>query len=118
MSTQYEIADKFSITQSEISMINNGYRWGFLGDFSYPIRNQGGMRVGERNPTSILSDEEVLLIRKRYEKETGRTIYKDYELLLSYTSFERALTGRTYKHIPIFKKKTKEWINPVSTILG
>ena len=36
-------------------MINNGRRWGFLGDFSYPIRKQGGMRVGEKNPASILS---------------------------------------------------------------
>ena len=27
--TEYEIADMFNITQSEISNINNGYRWGF-----------------------------------------------------------------------------------------
>lgn len=114
--TQHEIASEFGIVESEISMINNGHRWGFLGDFSYPIRKQGGMRVGEKNPASILSDEQVLSIRKRYEKETGRAIYKDYEQLLSYPAFERALTGRTYKHIPIFRKKTKEWINPVSTI--
>ena len=114
--TQYEIASEFGIVESEISMINNGRRWGFLGDFSYPIRKQGGMRAGEKNPASILSDEQVLSIRKRYEKETGRAIYKDYEQLLSYPAFERALTGRTYKHIPIFRKKTKEWINPVSTI--
>ena len=114
--TQYELASTFSVTQSEISMINSGKRWGFLGTFSYPIRRDGEMRKGQNNPASILSDEEVLKIRKRYELETGKQIYEDYKGLLSYASFERALTGRTYKNIPLYRKKTKEWINPVSTI--
>lgn len=46
--TQYELAEIFRITQSEISMINNGLRWAHVGDFSYPIRSQGLMRVGEK----------------------------------------------------------------------
>lgn len=116
--TQYELAEIFRITQSEISMINNGLRWAHVGDFSYPIRSQGLMRVGEKNSASILSDEEVLKIRMSYKDKTGKAIYEEYKTRLSYTSFERALTGRTYKHLPVYKKKTKEWINPVSTILG
>lgn len=116
--TQYELAEIFHVTQSEISMINNGLRWAYVGDFSYPIRSQGPMRVGEKNSTSILSDEEVLKIRMSYKDKTGKAIYEEYKERLSYTSFERALTGRTYKYLPVYKKKTKEWINPVSTILG
>lgn len=64
------------------------------------------------------TDEEVLIIRKRYVNETCDEIYKDYTGRVTKNSFRGILTGQTYKHLPIYKKKTKKWINdkPVSTI--
>jgi len=117
--TQKSIAELYDTTQSNISQINLGRRWAGVGDYSYPIVcGKHKPKSGETNGASILTDKEVLSIRQRYEKETGRQIFETYKDRMSYTSFERALTGRTYKNLPIYKKKQKIWIEPVSTILG
>lgn len=116
---QKEIAELYNTTQSNISQINLGTRWSEVGDYSYPINSgKKKSRFGESNGASILSNEEVLAIRQRYAKETGRQIFESYKEKISYTSFERALTGRTYKNLPIYKKKQRTWVEPVSTILG
>lgn len=67
---------------------------------------------GSENPNALLSDEEVIKIRKRYVNETGKQIYEDYKhTYSSYSSFEKVLLGRTYSNLPIYKKSKKEWIN-------
>ena len=117
--TQKSIAELYDTTQSNISQINLRRRWAGIGDYSYPIVcGKHKPKSGETNGVSILTDKEVLSIRQRYEKETGRQIFETYKDRMSYVSFERALTGRTYKNLPIYKKKQKIWIEPVSTILG
>lgn len=109
--TQYQIAERFFVSQSIISEINTGDKWASVGLNVFPIRDpKKRKRVGESNPHTVLNDEIVVEIRERYAQETGKQIFEDYMGLCSYTTFERALTGRTYSHLPIYKKKQKEWI--------
>ena len=66
---------------------------------------------GQDSPRAVLNNDLVLEIRKRYVNESGKQIYKDYKDICSYTTFERALIGKTYTDIPVYKKKQKTWIN-------
>ena len=67
--------------------------------------------LGDKGSKATLTDEEVLEVRKRYEFENAKTIYQDYQERLKYQTFQAILWGRTYKHLPIYKKKEKKWIN-------
>jgi hypothetical protein len=58
-----------------------------------------------------LTDEEVIAVRTRYQTEDARTIYEDYKDRMKYETFQQVLWGRTYKNLPIYKKKEKKWIN-------
>ena len=66
---------------------------------------------GENSVSATLSDKEVMECRKRYINETAKNIYKDYKDRLSYQTLQQILWGRSYKHLPIYSKKKKEWIN-------
>lgn len=78
--------------------------------FNYPLRKVDYTKRN-RKYVAKLSEEEIIDIRNRYVNETGPEIYKDYKDRISYVSFERALMGRTFKELPIYKKKEKIWIN-------
>ena len=66
---------------------------------------------GENSDFASLTDEEVMKCRTRYIKETAKEIYKDYASKISYQAFQAMLWGRTYKNLPIYSKKKKEWFN-------
>lgn len=66
---------------------------------------------GGSSEGAILTDEEVMNCRNRYIKETAKEIYKDFENRISYQTLQQILWGRHYKHLPIYSKKKKEWIN-------
>lgn len=66
---------------------------------------------GGNGASAKLSDEEVILIRKRYVAESAKQIYQDYKERISYQSFQQILWGRYYSNLPIYKKKEKKWIN-------
>ena len=66
---------------------------------------------GGSSEGAILTDEEVMNCRNRYVKETAKEIYKDFENRISYQTLQQILWGRHYKHLPIYSKKKKEWIN-------
>ena len=66
---------------------------------------------GELSNRAILTDEEVIYARQRYVNETAAQIWEDYKDRIQFQTFQQILWGRTYKHLPIYKKKTKEWIN-------
>ena len=55
------------------------------------------------------SDEEVLNFRKRYVNETAEEIYNSIITDLPFNTFKSILNGNSYKHIPIYNKKKKEW---------
>lgn len=66
---------------------------------------------GQNGKSAKLTDEEVLLIRKRYVNETAKEIYKDYKDKISFQTLQQILWGRHYAHLPIYKKKELRWIN-------
>ena len=66
---------------------------------------------GGSGASAKLSDEEVILIRKRYVIESAKQIYQDYKERISYQSFQQILWGRYYSNLPVYKKKEKKWIN-------
>jgi len=109
--SQYEIANQYGLSQSEISLINTGMKWGNLGNFTYPVRKEEARKRGSSNHASVLTDDIIITIRNRYVTETAKNIYKDYADLCAYITFERALMGRTYSYLPIYKKVEKKWTN-------
>ena len=109
--TQKEIAEKYNIEGSVISTINTGKAWDWVGDYKYPIRDEFVLRKYGICSVRKLSDEDIMTIRKRYVNETGRKIYEDYKERCSYTAFERILIGKTFKHLPVYRKKEKKWVN-------
>ena len=66
---------------------------------------------GGNGASAKFSDEEVIQIRKRYVNENAKEIYEDYKNRVSYQTFQAMLWGRSYKTLPIYKKKEKKWIN-------
>ena len=66
---------------------------------------------GEKSINAKFSNEEVIELRKRYVSENAKTIYEDYKNRCSYNTLQQILWGRTYKNLPIYKKKEKKWIN-------
>ena len=43
--------------------------------------------------------------------ESAKDIYEDYKERVTYQTFQAMLWGRSYKTLPIYKKKEKKWIN-------
>lgn len=66
---------------------------------------------GGNGASAQFSDEEVVKIRERYINESAKQIYEDYKDRVSYQTFQAMLWGRSYKTLPIYKKKEKKWIN-------
>lgn len=46
---------------------------------------------GQNGKSAKLTDEEVLLIRKRYVNETAKEIYKDYKDKISFQTLQQIL---------------------------
>ena len=66
---------------------------------------------GSNSINAKFTNEEVMIMRKRYVNEDARSIYQDYQNRCSYNILQQILWGRTYKDLPIYKKKTKTWVN-------
>ena len=66
---------------------------------------------GGNGASAQFSNEEVIKIRERYVNESAKQIYEDYKNRVSYQTFQAMLWGRSYKTLPIYKKKEKKWIN-------
>ena len=66
---------------------------------------------GGNSDFASLTDGEVVECRTRYMNETAKEIYQDYADRISYQAFQAMLWGRTYKNLPIYSKKKKEWFN-------
>lgn len=57
------------------------------------------------------TDEEVMYFRKRYVNETAEQIYNSISTECKFNTFKCLLTGQSYKHLPIYDKKNKMWVN-------
>jgi hypothetical protein len=67
--------------------------------------------LGSKSSKAVLTDKDVITARQRYVNENAKIIYEDYKDKLKYQTFQDMLWGRTYKNLPIYKKKEKKWIN-------
>lgn len=65
---------------------------------------------GAANKASF-SNEEVISLRERYVNESAKDIFESVKDRCNYQTLQQILWGRTYKDLPIYKKKLKEWIN-------
>lgn len=106
---------KDKITFSNFAAIWDGTTWKHVMPEVYTKENKeyysNLTSIGEKSVNAVLSDEEVMECRKRYVSETAKDIYEDFKDKIKFQTLQQILWGRTYKHLPIYKKKTKEWIN-------
>lgn len=103
-----KISKMFKCSSATIDNINNGTQYKLEEEF-YPIRTY--KHIGEKNHNSKYTDEEVLNIRKEFERHTLKELFEKYCKGSNYKSFERMVTGRSYSHIPIYKKREQKWIS-------
>lgn len=66
---------------------------------------------GENSNKAKFTNEEVITLRERYVNEEARNIYEDYKDRCNYQTLQQILWGRTYKDLPVYKKKQKVWVN-------
>ena len=106
---------KDKITYNAFMEIWAGKTWKHILPEVYTEENKNFYKTqstnGELSPYAIFTNEEVIQLRKRYVNETAREIYQDYKDRCTYQTIQKILCGNSYKDLPIYKKKTKEWIN-------
>lgn len=66
---------------------------------------------GSNSDKAKFTSEEVLQMRERYVNEDAKSIYEDFKDRCNYQTLQQILWGRTYKDLPIYKKKQKTWVN-------
>ena len=74
----------------------------------YYIYNNSKGSIGS---AALLTDDEVLELRKQYVNSSAKELYPPYQHRISFQTFQQILWGRTYTNLPIYKKKEKKWIN-------
>lgn len=106
---------KEKITFNNFQVIWQGKTWTHIMPEVYTEENKKYYiyenSCGGNSKQAKLTDEEVITVRKRYVNEDAKTIYQDYQDRLKYETFQAILWGRTYKNLPIYKKKQQKWIN-------
>lgn len=107
-----EIIDLYPVSKSTISMINQGKIWAEP-DEQYPLRQTYTGLQGSKNHKAKFTEEQVMEMRKLYASgKKPSEIYPLFNNIASNSAIEAILYGKTYTHLPIWKNKTKEWINP------
>ena len=105
-----DIAIKYSVSESLISMINSGKIWNMIGDYSYPIRIDTNCHQGQSNPKAKISDKQVLELRKYYVNHPLEEVYKKFGACHSFSEIKKICYGVQFTHLPIYKKRQKQWI--------
>ena len=112
-----EIYEQFKdkISFSTFANIWDGSSWSHIMPEVFTEENKKYYMIeasrGEKSTKAIFSDKEVVQIRERYVSESAKQIYQDYKEKCNFQSLQQILWGRTYSHLPIYKKKEKKWIN-------
>lgn len=105
-----KIASKYNLAPSTISEINFG-KLGFQEGEKYPLRKNaiGISNRGGKNGRAILSDDEVISIRKKFVTTELNELYEQYKEKISFSGFKKVVYGTHFTHLPIYKKKQKQW---------
>lgn len=67
--------------------------------------------IGANGASAKLTDEEVIELRNQYVTKSAKELYENYKNRVTYQTFQQILWGRTYNHLPVYKKKERIWIN-------
>lgn len=104
------LADQYNVSRATICNINIGKRW-YQNDTVYPIRPTNYGSKGETNPQAKFNDKIVLEMRTYYITHTITEVCEKYNHIASNSAIKHILSGESYKHLPIYRKKQKTWIN-------
>ena len=106
---------KDKVTFSTFASIWDGTTWKDIKPEVYTEENLLYYRYhatdGSKSEKAKFSSDEIIKMRERYVTEDARSIYEDYKDRCNYNTLQQILWGRTYKDLPIYKKKTKTWVN-------
>lgn len=69
------------------------------------------VQLGEKNPASIATENDVVLLRSLYVIKTREELY-EFAPHLKERTIVSILSGQNWKHMPIYKKKEKRWTFP------
>ena len=106
-----DIAKQYGVSPSSIYRINKGQSW-TEPHHSYPLRKTNNLaRIGSSNGRAIFTDEEVLKIREQYVDMSVNELYEFYKDRCSFSGFKKIVQGTNFKHLPIYAKSMKKWIN-------
>lgn len=104
------IASDYKVSASLISMINTGSIWNNESGYVYPLReNDYRTNRGGSNSNAILTDEQVIAIRKEYVTKTLSEIYHSWKGTISFYELKKIVYGAQFKHLPVYKKRGKRW---------
>ena len=109
--TMQQIAKEYGVSDSMISMINNGAAWVTIGATNFPLRkntfikNKGGF-----NPRAKFSDKEIVQIRLMFVEKSLNDIYEIYKERCSFSEMKKICYGVQFQHLPVYKKRQKQWI--------
>lgn len=105
-----DLAEKFDVSISLISMINNGKTWNTIGNYNYPIRKEVYQVKGEKNIKAKISDNEVMQLREYFVNHPLEEVYKKFGSNHSFSEVKKICYGCQFTHLPIYKKRQKQWI--------
>lgn len=112
-----EVYEKFKdeISFASFASIWDGSTWKDIKPEVYTKENKDyymhHATDGSNSDNAIFTDEEVIWCREQYVTKSAKEIYEFFKDRVAYQTFQQMLWGRSYKNLPIYKKKTKEWIN-------
>lgn len=109
--TMQQIAEKYGVSDSMISMINNGKAWATIGATDFPLRKNTFVKnKGGSNPKAKFSDKEIIQIRLMFVEKQLKDIYEIYKDRCSFSEMKKICYGVQFQHLPIYKKRQKKWI--------
>lgn len=109
--TMRDLANQYNVSESMISMINSGKAWVTIGPADFPLRkNTFVNNQGSSNPQAKFTDREVIEIRIMYIDKQLNDIYELYKNRCSFSEMKKICYGVQFQHLPIYKKRQKQWI--------
>ena len=105
-----DIAKKYDVSESLISMINSGMAWNNIGIYSYPIRKNNYNNAGGKKPKAKITDAQVIELRKYFVNHPLDEVYKKYGKNHSFSEIKKICYGSQFTHLPVYKKRQKQWI--------
>jgi len=107
-----DIANRYKITSSSVSNINTGKSW-FNENNIYPIKKTQTGSKGSKNHKSKFTEDQIMEIRNLYSTDIDvKDIIEKYSYIASPSAIESIIYGRSWKHLPIYKRREKEWVEP------